>query len=201
MIAEPRPVLVRPDPLVLRPLDLGREVGGRPKLEGARKAVGDLPERERLRRQDAPDRPGREVMELRKRGGVEGPGGDARGAERREARLHHPCGLLGEGHGENLGWRERARLDLVRDPPRDRRRLARPCAGEDADRAAHRLGGAPLLGIQPFEHRHPGTLAAAPAGNRHRFPTISQRAISAACLRALRHRRARARRPSASAWS
>ena len=69
--------------------------------------------------------------------------------------------------------------DLVRDPPRDRRRLPGAGAGEDADRPAHRLGGAPLLGIQTVEDLHPGTLAAAPAGNRHGFPTIPQRAFIA----------------------
>jgi hypothetical protein len=45
-----------------------------------------------------------------------------------------------------------AAQDLVRDPARDRRRLARAGAGEDAGRPAHGFDGDALLRGQSLEH-------------------------------------------------
>src|SRR5204862_2734146 len=62
-----------------------------------------------------------------------------------------------------------ATRDLVRDPPRDRRRLARPGAGENADRPANRLDGPPLLVVQAREDAlrvHPATVAGRSDGIR-----------------------------------
>jgi hypothetical protein len=60
-------------------------------------------------------------------------------------------GLVGERDGDDLLCRERAARDLPRDPARDRRRLPRAGAGEDAERSARRLGGCALLGVQSCE--------------------------------------------------
>ena len=74
-----------------------------------------------------------------------------------ESHLHHPGGLVGEGDGEDLAGPKRARGDLPGDPARDRRRLARAGPREDANRPAHSLGGAALLGIQTRENDHRAT--------------------------------------------
>ena len=52
--------------------------------------------------------------------------------------------------------------DLLRDPARDRGRLARAGAREDANGPADGLGGAPLLVVQALENLHPATLPGAP---------------------------------------
>ena len=142
------------DAAVLRPLDLGRKVTRRPKLERRRQPVRDLPEDERLRGQDLADRLRCEMAQLPQRRGVEGSGAHATDPERLEARAQLARSLVGERHRHDLRRLEGAGRDLLRDPPRDRRRLAGTGAGEDANGAAHRLGGAPLLGIQAVERTH-----------------------------------------------
>ena len=139
------------DAPVLRPFDLGGEVAGRPEAVRAGQAVRDLPQEERLGGEDLARRTALEIGQLREGRGVEGPRLDTRGAEGREARAELARGLVRERDREDLGGLERARRDLVRDPPRDRCRLARAGAGEDADRAGHLLRGTALLGIEPVE--------------------------------------------------
>ena len=157
-----RAVVVRPDAPVLRPLDLGREVARGPEPVRAGQAVRDLAERERLRRQDPPDLVGREMAQLPERGRVERRGADAAGRRARRAALFSsPAALSVNVTAMICVGRERTGRDLLRDPPRDRRRLARAGAGEDADRAAHRLGRAPLLGVQAVEDVHRATVARA----------------------------------------
>jgi len=70
-------------------------------------------------------------------------------AERRQPAPHLTRCLVRERDREDLAGCERARRDLVCDPARDRRRLARARAGQDAQRTARRLHGSALLGIQP----------------------------------------------------
>jgi hypothetical protein len=52
VVAEAVLVRLRRQPPVLRPLDLGRQVGRGPELERRGQPVRDLPEQQRLRRQD-----------------------------------------------------------------------------------------------------------------------------------------------------
>ena len=73
---------------------------------------------------------------------------DAGRAERLEPRAQLARRLVRERDGEDLVGAKRARRDLVRDPVRDRRRLAGAGAREDADGPAHGLDRAPLLGVQ-----------------------------------------------------
>jgi hypothetical protein len=82
---------------------------------------------------------------------VEGRSAHTLDPQRREPGAHRSRRLVGEGDREDLLGDERAGGDLVRDPVRDRRRLAGACPGEDADRPAHGLRGLPLLGVQPAE--------------------------------------------------
>ena len=82
------------DAPVLRPLDLRREVAGRAELERRGQRVRDLAQRERLRRQDRPDRVRREVAQLAQRRRVERRGAHAGRAERRQPLLaarRPPC--------------------------------------------------------------------------------------------------------------
>ena len=90
-------------------------------------------------------------MQLPQRRGVEGPGGHTADAESLEPLPHLGRGLVGEGDSEDLVRLELADRHLVRDASGDRRGLSGPCAGKDADRAAHRLDGTALLGVQPGE--------------------------------------------------
>ena len=145
----------RRQPPVLRPLDLGREVGERPEAERAGQRPGDREEHGRLRRQDLAELLAAEVAQLRERGRVERARGDAGDAERGQPRAHLRRRLVREGDREDLAGRERAGGDLVRDAPRDRRRLARAGAREDADGAAHGLDRAALLGVEPLEDVRP----------------------------------------------
>ncbi len=167
----------RRDAAVLRPLDLGGEVTRGPELVRRRQPVRDLPQHERFRRQDLAHRLRSEVAELPQRRRVKRAGSHALHPERPEPRAQLASGLVGEGHRHDLRRLERTGGDLLRDAPRDRRRLPRACPGEDADRAPHGLGGAPLLGVQAVERVHRGTLAAPPEGGC---------AASATCLRAPR---------------
>jgi hypothetical protein len=138
-------------PPVLRPLDLGREVDGGRELVRHRQRVADPAQRERLRGEHAQLLHLAEEPELRERGGVERRGTDALHAEPGEARAHLARRLVGERHCQELLGDERVGRDLVRDPVRDRRGLARARAGEDADRSAHRLRGEPLLRVERAE--------------------------------------------------
>src|SRR4051812_26602209 len=89
---------------------------------------------------------------------------DARDTELFESIAHLARGLVRERHSEDLARRERAARDLMRDPARDRRGLARAGAREDADRSADGLHGAPLLGVQPVEDVHAATVPGGPDG-------------------------------------
>ncbi len=182
-LAERRPVARRRDAAVLRPLDLGREVPRGAEAVSARQPVRDLPQQERLRGEDPADLARREVAQLRERRRVERARPHAAGAEGREPRPHLARRLVGERDGEDLGRRERARCDLVRDPPSDRRRLPRPGPREDAHRPAHGLDRAALLRIEPFEDHRP-TVPSGAAG---------ERAVSATYLPEPRRRSAAAR--------
>ena len=175
---------LRPEPPVLRPLDLGGEIGGGPEAIRTRKRVADLPEEQRLRREEVADAVGCEVAQLAERRRVERPGTHVGGAERGQPSAQLTCRLVGERHGHQARRRKRSRSDLMREAPRDRRRLPRAGTRKDADRAAHRLRGAALLGVQPVEDVHRGTVARAAA---------DECAVSASCLRG------RLRRPCAPA--
>src|SRR5262249_58719797 len=83
--------------------------------------------------------------------------------------------LAGERTRQDLARAARARGALPRDPPRDRGRLPRAGAREDADRPAHSLGRPPLLGIQPVEDFHRARLASGADGS-------SSASVPKACL-------------------
>ena len=151
MVAQLAAVRRRGQAPVLRPLDLGRQVGQRPEAEGAGQRPRDRQQHRRLRGEQLAELLAAEVAELGERGRVEGARRDAGGAQARQPLAHLRRRLVREGDGEDLAGRERARRDLVRDAPRDRRRLARAGAREDADGAAHGLDRAPLLGVEPLE--------------------------------------------------
>ncbi len=136
---------------VLRPLDLAGQVAERPELVRRRQRAADRLERQRLRRQHLAEPVADEVPELRERGGVERARLDALRAELLKPGTHLAGGLVGERDGEDLGRLERAGQDLVRDPARDRRRLARAGAREDADRPAHGLDRRALLRVETGE--------------------------------------------------
>ena len=163
---ERRQVRVRLHAPRLGPFDLGRQIAGRPELVRRRERVRDLPEQQRLRRQDPADRVGRVAMELSERRRMERARLDPARAESRETGLHHARRLVRERDREDLLGPERSGDDLPGDPPRDRRRLARPGARQDADRAANGLCRPPLLAIQSVENVHPATVATAPVGFR-----------------------------------
>ena len=95
-------VTIDGDAAVLRPLDLGREVTGRPELERRRQRVRDLAQRERLRREDLPDRAGREVPQLAERRRVERRRAHAGRAEHGQPLLQLARRLVGEGDGHDL---------------------------------------------------------------------------------------------------
>ena len=111
VVAERAHVVGRRDAPVLRPLDLGREVGRGPEAVGPPQRVPDVAERQRLRGEDLPGRLGREELQLTQRRGVEGRAPHARDAELLEPPAHLTCRLVGE----------RDREDLVRsETPRSR---------------------------------------------------------------------------------
>ncbi len=180
------------EPEVLRPLDLGREVGGGPEAIGARKRIADLPEQQRLRRQEVADAVGCKMAQLPEGGGVERAGADAAGTERLEAGAQLTGRLVGERHCHQARRRERSRGDLIGESPRDRRRLPRAGPRQNADGAAHRLCCAALLGVQALENVHRGTVARAAADECD---------VSASCLRGrLRRPCVPARGRSSAAW-
>ena len=108
-----------------------------------------------------PDRVGPEVAELRQRRRVEGRRAHAGHAEPLEPRAHLARRLVGERDREDLRRRERARGDLVRDPVRDRRRLARararrgcrPARGRPRPPAAARRSAPPDHPTEPVRRR------------------------------------------------
>ncbi len=153
VIAQSVEIAVGRDAPVLRSLDLAGEVGGVAEAMGAGQAVGDPAHDQALAGQDLAQPPGREPAQLRQRGGVEGAGRDAVRAQRLQARAHLGRRLVGEGHGQDPIGREGAACDLPGDPARDRGRLARARAGEDADGSARLQHGALLLGVETIEYR------------------------------------------------
>ena len=157
-------------------ISVARSPAGR-NLYGAGSRVRDLAEHERLRRQDLPDR-----ARARSGGAARAPpsGTSTRARRRPRARasraLSSPAALSVNVTARICVGRERARRDLLRDPARDRRRLAGARAREDADRPAHRLRGAPLLGVQAVERVHcpPEHRSGAPGGQSSQFGTSGQ---------------------------
>ncbi len=139
-------------PAVLGPLDLGRKVCRGCELVRHRQRVADRAKRQHLRGEDLQVRHLPEERELRERGGVERHCAHPLDAQRCEPRAHPTCGLVGEGHREDLLGEKRAGRHLVRDPVGDRRRLPRARARENADGPANRLRGPPLLRVQPSEN-------------------------------------------------
>src|SRR5262249_37296380 len=102
--------------------------------------------------------------------------------------------------GEDLVSAESTDGDLVGDPPGDRRRLARPGPGEDADRPAHRLDGTPLLPVQPVEDParvHAATLARPRDANGDASVTSLRRPAVRALPRTRRSRPGPGREPRA----
>ena len=131
--------------------DLRRQVGQGPKAERAGKRASDRQQHGRLRGKELAELIAAEVAELGERRRVEGSRGNAGDAEAGQPLAHLGRRLVGEGDGEDLAGRERTGRDLVRHSPRDRRRLTGARAREDADRPAHGLDRAALLGVQPRE--------------------------------------------------
>src|SRR4029079_13853682 len=78
-------------------------------------------------------------------------------------------GVFVELAGCVLARPEGAPRDLPGDPAGDRRRLARPRAGEDADRSARRLDGGALLVVQALED------PVAVHGTDHRIPRVGRK--------------------------
>ncbi len=151
VIAERRDVRLRRQPPVLRPLDLRREIARRAELVRRGQPVADLPQEQRLRRED-PARVAGEAAQQRERRRVERRRAHALDAERREPRrAARPAALSVNVTATSSAAGERPARDLPRDPPGDRRRLAGAGAGEDADRPARRLDGGALLRVQPGE--------------------------------------------------
>src|ERR671937_330363 len=151
VLAELALIRTRRQAAVLGPLHLRGEIGRGTEPVRLRQRVADMPKRERFRGDDLARRLA-EPVQLSERGRVERAGRHAFRAERLEPRAHSGGGLVSERHGEDLACVESTACDLLRDPPRDRRRLAGTRAGEDADRSAHRLDRAALVGIQPVEN-------------------------------------------------
>ena len=98
---------------------------------------------------------------------VEGRRAHSGDAEQREPLAQLARRLVRERDRHDLRRGKRARDHLLRDPAGDRGRLAGARPREDAHRSAHRLRGAPLLGIQAAKWVHPATVPAPAAGNRH----------------------------------
>ena len=82
---------------------------------------------------------------------MEGPRLDARGAEPVEPAPHLAGRPGGEGDRQHLGRRVEPLGHAVGDPVGDRAGLARAGTGEDAHRAAQRLGDLALLGVEGSE--------------------------------------------------
>jgi hypothetical protein len=80
---------------------------------------------------------------------VEGPRRNARGAKRGEPTPELVRCLPRERDRKDLRGRESAADDLIRDAPRNRRRLSRAGAGENANGATQNLDRSTLFGIQP----------------------------------------------------
>ena len=167
MVAERRDVRLRRQAAVLRPLDLGREITRRPELVRRGEPVADLPQEERLRREN-PTRVACEAAQQRERRGVEGRGTHALDSESGEPRTQLARRLVRERHGDELGGRKGPARDLPGDAARDRRRLAGARPGEDADRPARRFDGGALLRVQsgkdPLGVQGPTTVPGRSAG-------------------------------------
>ena len=130
-------------------ISVARSPAGR-KLVRSRQPVANLPQQQRLRREDSA-RIAREASKQRKGGGVEGRRAHALHAEAGQPRPQLARRLVGERHRDEVRRGERAARHLPGDPAGDRRRLARACSGKDADRPARRFDRGALLRVQPGE--------------------------------------------------
>ena len=154
MVAEAGAVRARREPPVLRPLDLRREVAG------GRNRYGFGSELAIRRSESAFDAtilaggspPNACSWPSAAAWNVRAVTPSAPSASSRAPHLRR--GLVGERHRQDLAGPEHAARDLVRDAPRNRRRLAGAGAREDADRAAHGLDGLALLRVQAREDVH-----------------------------------------------
>jgi len=127
-----------------------RSAGRGTEAKRSREPVADLPQEQRLARED-PARISGEAPEESERSGVKRRRPDAFHAESPESRAQLTGGLVGEGDCDELVRGECAARHLPRDAARDRRGLTGAGAGEDADRAPHRVDRGALLVVQPFE--------------------------------------------------
>ena len=66
------------------------------------------------------------------------------------ARLHFPCGFVGESDGENLPGRNAGFFDQMDDAASDDASLTRARSGENQKRPLGRFDGFLLLGIEIF---------------------------------------------------
>ena len=140
----------------LRPLDLAHHIAELGALQPVPEPRGGLADEPDLgldqRWHAATEGPRPEIGELAQGGPVEGAGLDRTGAQGAQPAAHLARGALGEGHRQHLRGRDLLGRDQMGDAVGDGPRLARACAGEDADRAARGLDDGPLLGIQSIEH-------------------------------------------------
>lgn len=139
----------------LGPFDLGGEVAQLGALDAQAAAAGGLGDQLDLALEQlgdgAADGAGPEVVELAQRGGVEGAGLDAVGAELAQPAAHLAGGAGGEGDGKDLLGLVDAAAHAVGDAVGDGPGLAGASAGEHTDGAVQGGGDGPLLGVESGE--------------------------------------------------
>ena len=155
----------------LHPLDLRGNIAKVGRRKPQPQPPGDLGKQRNLRLQDrwqlAANGAWPEVLQLPQCGGVERTGLDGAGTEAAQPTAKFAGSPGGEGDGKNVSRRDRAGTDRERDAVGDRPGLAGARAGQDADRAANRLGRRSLLGIERaqdlrFSHRGHRAILAGP---------------------------------------
>ena len=150
-------VAVRPGKHGLGPVDLRRDVPQfgpvDPQLQPRCGVADDAQRSVEYVGHGAAEDPRREVLQLAQGSSVERAGLHAMSTELAQPGAEltgRPCG---ERDGEQLSGRDGAGTHLEGDPVGDRASLAGAGTGEDADRAADRLSGGTLFGVQPAQHR------------------------------------------------
>ncbi len=148
-------VLLGADVADLGPLDLGGQVAQLALVDAETLAPGGEREQRQLGLGEGGQvgavdaRP--EEAQLAERGGVEGAGLDAGGAELAQAGAHLAGRPGGEGDREHLGGLVDAGGHAVRDAVGDRAGLAGAGSGQHPDRPAQRLRDLALLGVERVE--------------------------------------------------